>query len=326
MLIETKPVAIRNFLNGERLEEDRKLIIDGLQSSPKNIPSKFFYNDRGSELYEQITRLPEYYPPDTEKELIRRIARQMSTELAQADIVELGSGDCSKISLLLAVIAPEQYPSIQYVPFDVSELAIRKSARQLNRKFPGIAIRGLVADFQEQLHVIPNTRRRVFCFFGSTLGNLEPDQANRFLKNLRRQMHPGDRLLLGLDRIKDIVVLEKAYNDSQGVTAAFNRNILSVVNSYLATKLNSEDFDHLAFFNSNQSRIEMHLKARHAMQVSSPWLEFPLVIEAGETIHTENSRKFSETAIRQLAAESELRIRQIVSDARNWFSLVHLSL
>lgn len=284
----------------------------------------FFYDDTGSKLFEKITGLPEYYPPRKEAMLLKKIAPQISKELKNIDIVELGSGDCSKISILLESIAPRHKKTIRYLPFDVSLGAIEKSANLLLEKFPQISIQGMAADFHSQLNLIPQDRKRLFCFFGSTIGNFTPEGSKQFITDLSNIMQSGEKLLLSFDLIKEKAILEKAYNDSQNITAEFNRNILNVVNRYTKTNFNPEDFQHLAFYNSEYFRIEMHLKAIKKVKISSPYLENCLIINKGDTIHTENSHKFSLNAIHNLTKIGQFEIENIFTDDSNWFAVSQL--
>ena len=297
-------------------------ILTGLCSKQKYVPSMYFYDATGSKLFERITRLPEYYLTRIERSLIREKALQINRHLCNADIVEIGSGDCSKITILLMMVPHMVRSSIRYVPVDVCRSAIEESADSLSSSFPHITIHGIVADFITQLHVIPEANRRLFCFFGSTIGNLSRDQITLFFERLNEIMQSGDLLLLGLDRVKDKAILENAYNDSQAVTAAFNRNILKVVNNLVGTDFNPSDFEHVAFYNERHERIEMHLKAREQVSITCPHLNGKIKINRGETIHTENSHKFTESHIENLGELSCLEIEDIMTDKKKWFSLV----
>ncbi len=324
MCFNTQQITINNFLQNISDEQNRKTIFKGLQSKKKYIPSKFFYDDYGSKLYEEITELPEYYLPNKEITLLKEIASEIKPEIENVDIVELGSGDCTKISIILDFITPQAMKTIRYLPFDVCEPAIKRSSDILSEKFSDIIIYGMVADFQKQLHIIPKDNKRIFCFFGSTLGNLSTDEANEFIINLSNIMQKDDMLILGLDMVKERNILEKAYNDSKNVTAKFNKNILNVVNKYIKTNFKTHDFEHNAFFNEKHSRIEMHLKATKHLQITSPYLQKEININKGETIHTENSHKFTNDHINNLALNANLDIQNIFTDPDKWFSIVQL--
>ncbi|MFP4106179.1 MAG: L-histidine N(alpha)-methyltransferase [Phycisphaerae bacterium] len=298
-------------------------IVAGLRQTPRRISSMFFYDDRGSQLFEQITALPEYYPTRTEKKLLRRFSRTDGAAFSDVDIVELGSGDCSKISLILDGVDREHLSSIRYVPVDVSRFAIEQSADSLAEKYPGLSIHGLVADFLTQLDSIAPGRKRLFCLLGSTIGNLSIDQRENFLRHLADIMQPGDEFLLGIDLVKPVDVLEKAYNDSQGVTAEFNRNILRVINKLAGTTFRPDRFDHVAFYRREESRIEMHLRANRDMEVVLP--QQPpetLHIRRGEMIHTENSHKFTIDGATDLLQSAGLQVRSHLKDGNHWFALL----
>jgi len=317
-------ITVINYL--PRIEKDdlRKEIITGLTADNKHISSKFFYDAIGSKLFEKITGLPEYYVTRTERAILKEVANEIGNELKDYDIVELGSGDCSKISILFDAMPVRCIESVRYIPVDFSKSAIEKSANILVDNFSGLEIRGLVADFTRQLKHIPSGAKRLFCFFGSTLGNFTQDRATKFLARLSEVMNSGDILLLGVDMVKNKDILEKAYNDSRQVTAEFNRNILNVVNKLVDTNFNTDDFEHVAFFNEKRSRIEMHLKASKDLKITSPHLSGSISIKQGETIHTENSHKFTDESINQLASDADLEIKNRFTDNNKWFSVIQL--
>jgi L-histidine N-alpha-methyltransferase len=288
------------------------------------ISSVYFYDEVGSQLFEEITRLPEYYLTRTEIPLLKKAASALSDTLRDVAIVEFGSGSCTKISLLLDAV-PEKYrDTLCYIPFDVSSEAVEKSSHILSMKYPGIKIQGIVGDFMSQLDVIPKESKKVMCFLGSTIGNLPLEKAQRFLIDLSTFMTSGDLLLLGFDMVKSIEILEKAYNDSQNITEKFNKNILHVVNSHINSDFEPDNFDHVAFFNEKRSRIEMHLQAREDLEIVCPDSSAKVVMKKGETIHTESSYKFTEGNITNLAQGAGLQIQKQYTDKNNWFSLVVL--
>ena len=322
-IIKENRIILSNYLPPPSNKETIKEIINGIYSSPRHIPSRFFYDDAGSHLFEKITRLPEYYPTRTEKEILKENAPAIAGNLSPLDIIELGSGDCSKISILFEVIPSGRRHEIGYIPVDVSRSAILRSAEALSRKFQEIKIHGMVADFYKNLTDIPGNKKKLICFFGSTIGNLDTNHTAKFLLNLKSVMKKGDQFLLGLDMVKDISVLEDAYNDTQGITAAFNKNILNVVNHYAKTDFDPRLFDHLAFFNVAESRIEMHLRASAGMVIHSPCFRGPLRIEKGEMIHTENSRKYTSKDFSGISGLTGLSVKEVYTDKRKWFSLIH---
>jgi L-histidine N-alpha-methyltransferase len=292
-IVEALPVFISNHIKELGIDNIQKEIIDGLNSEYKHISSKYFYDEKGSKLFEDITRLPEYYPTRTEKKILEEIAPELMHNIQNIDLVELGSGDSSKINILLNSVPKENIETITYTPVDVSHSAIQGSAEKLIHSFPGITINGLVADFINQLDLIPSERQRMFFFLGSTIGNFNEETTHKFLKDLSSSMNIGDTFLLGLDLVKPIKVLHDAYNDSQNVTAEFNKNILNVINDIINTDFDPNDFKHKAFFNQEKSRIEMHLVANKNIEVNSPYSSLPFKFRKGESIHTENSYKFS---------------------------------
>lgn len=317
-------VSISNYLPEAGDAALVRQILTGLCAKQKYIASMFFYDETGSKLFETITGLPEYYLTRTEKTLLKEASEQFCSLFGDLDIIEIGSGDCSKISLLLDAMPPDARADLRYIPLDVSESAIIKSVETLRMLYPEITIRGVVADFLSQLNLIPHGHRRLFCFFGSTIGNLSSSEAQQFIRNISQIMQSGDHLLLGLDRVKEVRILQAAYNDRQQVTAAFNRNILNVVNAHTGSNFDPKLFDHLAFYNSDRSRIEMHLKARCNMVVHCPRLKENLHLFRGETIHTENSRKFTEDDIAALSRSSGLNILNQWTDPKQWFTLIQL--
>jgi len=236
--------------------------------------------------------------------------------------VELGSGDPSKISLLLQQIQTENHSDLHYFPVDISPSALENSLLQLEKEFPDIKVTAIVADFMHQLDKLPKVRNRLFCFLGSTIGNFQPVEMSGFLKNLGHAMEAGDHLLLGLDMVKDPRVLHRAYNDSQEVTAAFNKNILNVVNGIIDSGFDSTNFEHLAFYNERERRVEMHLKANRDQKIRINGNQETLDIKEGDTIHTENSYKFKSEDIESIGRQAGLKPVSVFTDENKWFSLV----
>ena len=317
-------MIIEDFMPKVGENSIRDEMVACLSTNPKTLPSMFFYDHHGSELFEMITNLEEYYPPKIEIPLLRSTAKKLKRELKDCDLVELGSGDCSKISVFLDEIPEEIRQTIVYFPVDVCKQAIEKSACNLQDRYPEMNIHGITADFLGHIEKIPAQRRRFFCFFGSTIGNLTEVQAMRFMTDLGKVMKNNDRLLLGVDMVKDIGIIEKAYNDSQGITAEFNKNILKVANDHIKTNFDPEEFEHVAFFNKKYSRMEMHLKAKKDLEVTSPFLKDQIIFKKGETIHTENSHKYTVDGINKIADAAGLSVESIFNDDEKWFSLVEM--
>jgi L-histidine N-alpha-methyltransferase len=327
--VQTSPVEADLVIDDHRPMEGNDDSIDeilrGLTDQPRRIASKFFYDGRGSALFEQITRLPEYYPTRLEYSLLRRVAPQLGPQLDDTDIVELGSGDCSKISILLNGMDRQTRQSLRYMPIDISRDAVSESASALVERYPELSIHGVVADFLTQLDALPNDRSRLFCFFGSTVGNLSAGQRLALWHDLAAVMSDDDRLLLGVDMVKPQTVLECAYNDAQHVTARFNLNILNVANRIIGSNFEPTAFEHLAFYNPDHHRIEMHLRAKDDMTVSCPHLSSQILIEQHECIHTENSHKFTLRRIARELRQAGLRIESLTTDDQRWFALMQIA-
>ena len=280
----------------------------GLTKQLKQLPPKYFYDQRGSELFDRITALPEYYPTRCEREILNRRAPQIVRSSRSAELVELGSGSASKTRALLYAMAGEGTLR-RYVPLDVSQVTVENCAAELSELYPGLDVHGVVGDFGRDLERVPSGQHRLFAFLGGTIGNLFPDERAAFLARLRALMGPEDRLLIGTDLVKDRSVLEAAYNDSQGVTAEFNRNVLRVVNDGLGANFAPEAFEHVAFFDEANSWIEMRLRANGAQSVRIEGADLELTFKDGEEIRTEISAKFTRDVV-----ESELKAADLCLD------------
>ncbi|MFP4164817.1 MAG: L-histidine N(alpha)-methyltransferase [Chitinispirillaceae bacterium] len=316
-------MAVSDCLPGLGRDNLIRMIGEGLASSPRRISSMFFYDDFGSELFDRITCLPEYYPTRTEMELLEKLACSFAENLTDCDIIELGSGNCSKISLLLDAVESSQMKSVRYVPVDVSKKVVEESAVELVGRYPDLTVHGFVADFCSQLDILPHDRRRVFCFLGGTLGNFHPEQRAEFLQSMASSMGPKDSFLLGVDMVKPKDILEKAYDDGSNVTAQFNRNILNVVNDITGTDFDPLLFRHVSFYNEEHARIEMHLEALQNMFVSSPFFD-DLDIRRGERILTEYSHKFTSKSLSRLMESVGLSVDFRITDINNWYSVLKL--
>ncbi len=293
---------------------------DGLTRSLKELPPKLFYDERGSVLFDRITTLPEYYPSRCEREILNRHAPVIVERSNAAELVELGSGMASKTRALLYAMAG-QGSLERYVPFDVDESVVQACAIELIELYPGLDVHGLVGDFGRDLERIPAGRRRLFAFLGGTIGNLYPEQRALFLRRIRRIMEPADRLLIGTDLVKDRAVLEAAYNDSAGVTAEFNRNVLRVVNSGLGADFDPDGFEHVAFFDEAQSWIEMRLRANGAQTVRIDGADLEVTFADGEEIRTEISAKFTRDAVEAELRSAGLALDDFFTDDRALFGL-----
>ncbi len=227
---------------------------------------------------------------------------------------------------MLDSIPEPKIKDVTYIPVDISESAVRKSVEILSQTYKGIKIHGLTADFMKHMTYIPGNSPRLICFLGSTLGNLTFEQSIAFIMNLKQLMNTGDTFLLGLDMVKDPEILHHAYNDKSGVTARFNKNILNVVNRLAQTDFNPEDFEHVAFYNEKESRAEMHLKALKNVTITSTLFPAPVTISEHETVHTENSHKFTREKIELISSVCGLNIKDVYTDDNNYFSLIKFTL
>ena len=307
--------------DADRLADDVRA---GLTRELKELPPKYFYDSRGSELFDRITSLPEYYPSRAEREILNRRAPEIVSETDARELVELGSGTASKTRALLYAMAGAGSLR-RYVPFDVDESVVERCAHELVELYPGLAVHGVVGDFERDLGHIPAGERRLLAFLGGTIGNLYPAERAAFLARLRRLMGASDRLLIGTDLVKDRHVLEAAYNDSQGVTAEFNRNVLRVVNEGLDADFEPEAFEHVAFFDEANSWIEMRLRANGAQTVRIDGASLEVTFEDGEELRTEISAKFTRDAVERELMEAGLRLDGFHTDERALFGLASAS-
>ncbi len=292
----------------------------GLVRQPKVLPPKYFYDDLGAVLFEKICETPEYYPTRTEAALLE-VASDFIIETAQpTDIVELGSGSSRKTRAILDA-AERAFNICRYVPFDVSAAMLRTSSVKLLDAYTWLSIHGVVGDYDLHLRHVPPGDRRLWVFLGGTIGNFEPEEAVGFLRTLRGAMGEYDHLLLGTDLVKDAAILNAAYNDAAGLTAAFNRNVLSVINQELGADFELERFDHEAHFNERHSQIEMHLRARDSHRVRIPALDLQVDFGAGESIRTEISRKFTLSGVRALLGDSGFELIDWYTPTNGFFGL-----
>lgn len=292
-------------------------VLHGLTRQPKTLPPKWFYDARGSELFEEITRLPEYYPTRAEREILIDRAAEIAAASGARTLIELGSGSSEKTRHLLDAL-PELHT---YVPVDVSESALRGAANALLEERPELSVHALIADFTAELSLPDTPGPRLVAFLGGTIGNLLPDERAAFLSSVRSLLSPGDTLLLGTDLVKDEEVLVAAYDDASGVTAAFNRNVLSVVDRELGADFTLDDFEHVARWDPRQEWIEMRLRARRALTVKIPELDLLVSFEAGEEVRTEVSAKFRKDGVRGELAAAGLRLSQWWTDSADRFAL-----
>ncbi len=268
----------------------------GLSASPKWLPPKYFYDERGSELFEEITRLPEYYPTRTERALLTERAQEIAEASDAEVLLELGSGSSEKTRLLLDAL-DRTGRLTTYVPVDVSASALAQAMDALAEERPGLALEGVVADFDQHLEQLPTPGRRMIALLGSTLGNYDRPGRARFLRSVAAAMQPGEGLLLGLDLVKDPGQLVAAYDDAAGVTAEFNLNALRVLNRSLGADFDTDGFRHLARWNTEEERIEMRLVAQDPARVELSELDLVIEFDKGEELLTELSCKFRRSSV-----------------------------
>ncbi|MEV6975219.1 L-histidine N(alpha)-methyltransferase [Kitasatospora sp. NPDC093806] len=298
----------------------RQDVQTGLTSDPKSLPPKWFYDARGSELFEEITRLPEYYPTRAERAILTARAGEIAAATRAGTLVELGSGSSEKTRLLLDALR-DLGTLDAYVPVDVSESALTAAGEALATEYPGLSVHGVLADFTAGLGLPAVGGPRLVAFLGGTLGNLLPVERAAFLRGLRAALDPGDFLLLGTDLVKDPAVLVAAYDDAAGVTAAFNRNVLDVLNRELGADFEPESFEHVALWDAEQEWIEMRLRSLKAQTVKIPALDLPVHFEAGEELRTEVSAKFRRERVAEELATAGLRLAAWWTDDQGRFGL-----
>ncbi|GIE89258.1 L-histidine N(alpha)-methyltransferase [Actinoplanes regularis] len=292
----------------------------GLTATPKSLPPKWFYDARGSELFEEITRLPEYYPTRTERSILREHAGAIARITEAKTLVELGSGSSEKTRLLLdAMLSRGTLGS--FVPLDVSESALSSAVDALGLAYPGLSVTGVVGDFIRHLRRLPDGDGRVVAFLGGTIGNLVPAERSAFLGDLRSVLHQGEWLLLGADLVKDPGTLIPAYDDAAGVTAEFNRNVLRVINRELRADFDPLAFEHVALWDAEREWIEMRLRSLRDQRVHVAELDLDVAFAEGEELRTETSAKFHRVGLAEELAASGFALRHWWSDPQDWFGV-----
>jgi L-histidine N-alpha-methyltransferase len=291
----------------------------GLSAVPKVLPPKWFYDERGSELFEKITRLEEYYPTRAERSILRAAAGQIAAATRARTLVELGAGAADKTRLLLDALRGEGTLA-SFVPVDVSEAALIDAARRVDEGYPGLSVTAVVSDFEEHLG-LPDGESRLVAFLGGTIGNLLPGQRAEFFASLRARLRPGDAFLLGTDLVKDPAVLVTAYDDPAGVTAAFNKNILLVLNAGLGANFDPDEFDHVALWDAGEEWIEMRLRSLSDQVVAVPGIDLVVEFAEGEDMRTEVSAKFRRGGIAAELAAAGFAMRSWWTDGDGQFGL-----
>ncbi|MGW5283549.1 L-histidine N(alpha)-methyltransferase [Streptomyces collinus] len=292
-------------------------VLSGLTDHPKTLPPKWFYDAVGSELFERITELPEYYPTRAEREILADRSGEIAAASGARTLVELGSGSSEKTRFLIDALTPLR----SYVPVDVSESALTQAGRALIEERPGLDVHALIADFTAPLELPATPGPRLVAFLGGTIGNLLPAEREKFLAAVRALLAPGDGLLLGTDLVKDEGTLVRAYDDAAGVTAAFNRNVLAVVNRELGADFDPAAFDHVALWDAEREWIEMRLRSRTAQTVKVPALDLAVHFAAGEDLRTEVSAKFRREGVSAELAAAGLELTHWWTDAGGRFAL-----
>jgi L-histidine Nalpha-methyltransferase len=295
-------------------------VVNGLTSAPKELPPKWFYDDRGCDLFDQITRLPEYYPTEAERTILTDHAAAIADTSAADTLVELGSGTSEKTRILLdAMGATGQLR--RFAPFEVNEATLRTAAAAIADQYADIEIHGVVGDFERHLPSLPSGGRRMVAFLGSTIGNFQPAERKQFLAALAETLQPGDSLLLGTDLVKDVDRLVAAYDDPRGITAEFNRNVLHVVNRELDADFDPDGFAHVAIFDTGEEWIEMRLRSERAQSVTIRRLDLAVSFDAGEEMRTEISAKFRREGVTAELAAVGLRLDRWMTDPTGDFGL-----
>jgi L-histidine N-alpha-methyltransferase len=295
-------------------------VATGLGSTPRWLPPKWFYDARGSELFEDITRLPEYYPFRAEREILDTRATELARHTDARSLVELGSGSSEKTRLLLDSLR-DHGTLAEFVPLDVSETALREAVAAIVTDYPGLAVHGVVGDFTAPLTGLPGGSPRLVAFLGGTVGNLLPEERHAFLSSVRGVLDEGEWLLLGTDLVKDPQTLVRAYDDAAGVTAAFNLNVLHVLNRELGASFPVADFTHVACWNAEEEWIEMRLRAERAMTVEIPALELVVELAAAEEIRTEVSAKFRRDGVERELKAAGFALEAWWTDSADRFAL-----
>jgi L-histidine Nalpha-methyltransferase len=298
---------------------------DGLTRAFKELPPKHLYDDRGSQLFDEICMLPEYYPTRTERAILEASASEIAVRTGATELVELGSGLATKTRVLLdAMQATGNLQS--YIPFDIADTVVRESAQAIGAEYPELGrVRGVVGDFEHHLQLIPpppEAAPRLVALLGGTLGNFVPPGRHTLMRNMAALLRPGDHLLLGADLVKDPAIIEAAYNDSRGVTAEFNLNMLNVINRELDADFELDNFRHVAFFDTEQEWIEMRLRAERACQVQIQALSLEVNFAAGEEMRTEISAKFSPERIAADLTVAGLELVHMYMDDEQLYGLV----
>jgi L-histidine Nalpha-methyltransferase len=321
-LLHTADIRIDSYLS----EHDERClaydVLDGLTRPFKELPPKHFYDARGSELFERIRELPEYYPARTEREILATRAGEIARQTGAGELVELGSGSPEKARILLSAMSRAGNLR-RYIPLDVSERVVEEAAQQLVKEFAGLEVHGVIGDFERHLGRVPGSAGapRIVALLGGTIGNFPPGTRRRLLRDIGALLRPEDCLLLGTDLVKDPTVIEAAYDDTEGVTAEFNRNVLRVINRELAANFSPDAFDHVAFFDRRHEWLEMRLRAQRPCTVLIADLGLRVDFAAGEELRTEISAKFTRSRVEADLAAAGLMLDRWHTDRDEQFAM-----
>ncbi|HEY7836763.1 MAG TPA: L-histidine N(alpha)-methyltransferase [Solirubrobacteraceae bacterium] len=314
-------ITIDSHLDGHAERSLADDVLDGLTRPFKELPPKHFYDARGAELFDRICELPEYYPTRAERAILERSADQIAEITGAVELVELGSGTAAKTRVLLDALYAAGTLQ-RYVPLDVTDSMVRDCARELTGEYPGLRVHGVIGDFERHLDRVPEAEGpRIVAFLGGTIGNFPPGSRRRFLRQIARLLGPEDFLLMGTDLVKDASVIEAAYDDAEGVTAEFNRNVLRVLNRELDADFDPDDFEHVALFDPEHEWIEMRLRARRDLRASIRGLDLQVRFRAGEELRTEISAKFTPERLRGDLAAAGLELAHWLTDPDDLFAL-----
>jgi len=303
---------------------DGQDVIEGLSTSPqKSLPPKYFYDERGSQLFEQICELPEYYPTRTETEILKGCSNAIAQTTGPCEIIELGSGSSTKTRILLNAYQSANYP-LRYLPVDVSDTMLSETAHSLLQEYPTLSIHAIASTYEPALRSLPPRQlpTKLIAFIGSTIGNLQPKECNQFLALIKNSLAPDDYFLLGLDWQKDTTILEAAYNDAQHVTAAFNLNMLQHLNEKFQGDFDLNNFEHIAHYNTQANQIEMYLESLVEQTVRLKKLNLTVEFKRGEQILSEVSRKFNLEEMTRTLSAHQLDVIKPFIDQNRWFGLL----
>ena len=320
--ITNNPRFYLEYFYSAASKDDGRDVINGLKQRQKKLPPQYFYDAKGSQLFEQICQLPEYYPTRTEASILSEYATDIAKVTGKVELIELGSGSSTKTRILLD--AYREIDRLTYVPIDVSGSILKESANSLLTEYPNLQIQGKVGTYQQCLERIKvaNTQPKIVLFLGSSIGNFNQSECDRFIDLVNASLNPGDYFLLGIDLQKSSEILEAAYNDSQGVTAAFNLNMLQHLNWKFQGDFDLDLFQHRAIYNQQACQIEMYLTSQQAHTVTLDVLDLTVKFAEGETILTEISRKFNLGKMARYLESKQLKLRHTYTDSQKWFGVL----